>query len=811
MSSARSLDPKLASLIDQLRSRIRRYVAWDALLAALVIVLAGFWIGLALDYLPVKLGGTEMPRSARMLLLIAIAALLLFVVSRLLIGRLTRPLPDDSLALLIERKHPSLGGRLVTAVQLTRPGRQGDSHDDRLLGRVHREAVTGADDVDLGSVFQWRPLLRKIGLLLPLALAALLLLVISPQTAWTAASRLMLFSDQPWPRRASLEMVGVELPRITAGEQDDAEPLFVEFDGTTVRLPRGSDPVLRIRAKADDDAIVPDVCTAYYQTDAGTRGQANLRRVGRQRDGYQAFLLDGPPLAGLSESMSISIRGLDDRLDGYRIEAVTPPAVMQLDVQIRYPDYLRGDLPQGEQVIDRDTPYQAGLRIREGSRVRVTAHASSPIGAIDHQVTQSGQVVPGIAPRIVDDAMSASLSIDHFDEATTVKLVPISDDGISAQAPYRYFFGVIRDQPPEVSLKLPGIGSAVTPIARLPIAVQATDDYGIDQSTVDLVVSSPEASGTPNEPLSVFRPTPDRDGRSEGAIDLRDLADQGTIETLQPGGSISVYAEATDAYDLDGRHVSQSEMFRLQIVTPEDLLALLERRELGLRARLEQTIDETQTLRDGLARLEMPGEPVSGTSEDSDEQASPDRQRQILRLRIQQAALQASKSSEELNGIVAALGDLLEEMVNNRVDSVDRRERIGQSVRDPLRSVVDNEMQRLSARIAELMLAAEAKDDAADAPNSNNETTQPESSDDAAADSIAGSVPSGRQAVQARQAAVLAADQALLQLSAILEKMLDLESYNEILDMVRGLIDDQEQLLEETKEQQKARIKSFFD
>jgi hypothetical protein len=51
----------------------------------------------------------------------------------------------------------------------------------------------------------------------------------------------------------------------------------------------------------------------------------------------------------------------------------------------------------------------------------------------------------------------------------------------------------------------------------------------------------------------------------------------------------------------------------------------------------------------------------------------------------------------------------------------------------------------------------------------------------------------------------------ILQLTAILDKMLDLESYNEILDMVRELIDNQDDLIDETKKEQKRRVLDLFE
>jgi len=504
-------------------------------------------------------------------------------------------------------------------------------------------------------------------------------------------------------------------------------------------------------------------------------------------------VLDGPPLAGLSESMTISVHGLDDRLEDFRIEAVEPPAITRFDVKVRYPDYLRDGLPTESSVDDLSMDYQSGVRIREGSRVTLSARSSVALGEVDFAIEASGNSLADVTPQLVDDGMIAEFRLNDFGAATTLKVVPIDRDGISAQAPYRYFFSVIRDQPPEVKLRLQGIGSAVTPIANLPMRVTATDDYGIVSTGVELAVSGLPGENAEAEvtELSVWSPDLDRDGEAQGGIDLLALTEQEKLPELQPGGSINVFAEAADGFDLSDPHSARSEVFRLEIVTADQLLALLERRELGLRSRLEQTIDETRSLREAISRLDVevpdfdaetapPADSRDDPTAEADEtgtQGDADRQRQILRLRVQQAGLQAAKTSEELNGIVAALADLLQEMVNNRVDSVDRRERIGANVRDPLVRVIDGDLTKLRDQIR----------------------------------SLEEEIGSDEQAELTQKDAVATADEVLLQLTAVLEKMLDLESFNEILDLVRGLIGDQEELLEETKEEQKKRIKDFFE
>ncbi|WP_164102811.1 polyketide synthase [Candidatus Laterigemmans baculatus] len=792
--TARStLDPKLRSLLARLRSRIRRYIVLDSVLAALAVVLVVFWVGLLVDWGPVKLGGTEMPRSARIVLLVIAGGLLLLIAGRLLVGRLARALPDESLALLLERHHPQLGGRLITSVQLHRPRQAGDVYAPALLDRVHREAIQAADDVDSGRVFRWRPIYSKAALVVPLLIGAVALAIASPATFGQAASRLLLISDRPWPRQAELQMVGVEVPLVTPTDQPrraESEAVrLLQFEDKSVRVARGGAATLRIRARAEG-AVVPEVCTVYYRTAGGIRGQSNMRRVGRVRDGYQAFALDGPPLAGISEDLTLSVRGLDDRLDDYHVEVVDPPTITALEIQAHYPPYLRD--PAAGDSADLVTAYQPGLRIREGTAVTMVGRTSEPVAVVEAAVTSGDQPAEFVPVDVAADGLSFALRMTDVRSPTTVVMVPSDANQISAPSPYRYFLGVVSDAPPEMQLRLRGIGSAVTPEVRLPIEGTATDDYAVEQVRIHVARASEEV-----EPQPTTRAvTTDREGRFETTMDLRDLAAEGQFPRLEPGGKLNVYGEATDAYDLGDPHITRTDLFHLDVITADDLLATLERRELGLRTRLEQVITETQALRDALDLLRREGWTPSSdaanrqaTSEgvavqvdaateaevgstDGDDVEGVDRTAQLLRLRIQQAGLQADKTSQELTGIAASIDDILLEMVNNRVDSVDRRERIAQGVRDPLNAIVAGPLTQLDRQIDGLL------------PLVERTATGP----------------------AAAAAAVETTEQVLLQLTAVLERMLDLESYNEVLDLVRGLIDNQEKLIEATEREQTRKL-----
>jgi hypothetical protein len=62
-----------------------------------------------------------------------------------------------------------------------------------------------------------------------------------------------------------------------------------------------------------------------------------------------------------------------------------------------------------------------------------------------------------------------------------------------------------------------------------------------------------------------------------------------------------------------------------------------------------------------------------------------------------------------------------------------------------------------------------------------------------------------------RAALVAQADQVLARLQAILDKMIELESYNEVLELLRGVIRTQEEIRAETLERQKRRAREALE
>ena len=73
---------EIVRLLSALRWRIRTYVWIEGLSVAMVWVGLTFWAGLAVDYLPVLLGASELPKAARAASLIFIAIVLAVILYR---------------------------------------------------------------------------------------------------------------------------------------------------------------------------------------------------------------------------------------------------------------------------------------------------------------------------------------------------------------------------------------------------------------------------------------------------------------------------------------------------------------------------------------------------------------------------------------------------------------------------------------------------------------------------------------------------------------------------------------------------------
>lgn len=754
------LAPSIRSALAGLRRRIRVYIWLEAL--SLVVIWLGltFWLALALDYFPVLVWASEMPRAARGVLLAIIAGGLGWLLFRYLLQRVFVPISDRSLAVLLERKFDAFHDSLVTAVELAGGSSASSGLNAQMLAHTHQDAGALVDEVAISRVFNYRPLQRKIALAIFVAATILLFLAFNASAAQLAGERLYLLADTPWPRSAEIEVVGIEIQHAPASEGRAATTQELSFnDHRMLKVGRGANVAVRVRAASHKR--IPDYCTIYYRTADGDRGNVQMKKVGRLKDGYQQYVFEGKPFQGLLADLRFDVMGYDHRLRDFHLEVVDSPALIGTEVACQFPDYMVDEALS--QWLPRTETLTAATQLPLGTELTVHCRANKPLRQITIYDPQSEQTT---TLEVSEESESFTLPPMTLASSVALELTLLDTDGVRSDRPQRLYIPAVRDEAPRVSVKLAGISSLVTPDVALPVTGSIEDDYGIAKSWFDLQIN--------DQPPQQLPFTTARDGTLNHAFDFRELRSQDSRWQLRPTDKLTLVVVGQDKHALAGGPQSGfGDRWELQVVTPDELLASLEARELGLRRRFEQVITELTDTRDELLRAAAePAPPASDNAPQTDANGKIKTEEGLsvsLRTLIAQRALQQSqKSAQELLGIAGSFADIRTELINNRVDTEERKARLKEQIADPLSQIVQQRFPSFDGRLK----ALEAT------PND----------------------------AQVAQLAIDEATELLLDLDTVLQRMLDLETYNELVELVRSLIQEQEQLQSETKKQQAAEL-----
>ncbi len=211
---------------------------------------------------------------------------------------------------------------------------------------------------------------------------------------------------------------------------------------------------------------------------------------------------------------------------------------------------------------------------------------------------------------------------------------------------------------------------------------------------------------------------------------------------LLPGRTVELRMTARDGCPLDGGpHEASSDAWVLDVVEPDVLQAMLEAREVLLRRRLEAAIDDLAKGRDAVAAGD--GDPGDARRRGGDA---------------------AARAAGETTEIAAEVRGIHRELANNGLLTADLDARLLGQITTPLALVATDPLAEAARR------SRGEGDDSAE-----------------------------------RSAVVAAFDDALARMRAVLARMLELESVNEVIERLRGVIRTQEQIREETLRRQRQR------
>lgn len=799
-----SIRSEIADVLRELRSRIRRYVAMEG--TALVVAVAGlaFWISLAADY------GLELSNGVRRVLLVVTAAAIAGAGVWYLLLRLVRDFRNRSLALILERRFPQLNDRLITAVESAGAGVAPDL-TATMLRQTADEAADLARRLQLGEVFNIGPLLRAC------ALAALLVVSIaaiafgSGEVVSTWFRRNILLADEFYRRETDLHVAVLAEP----GERP------MEFREGVYKHPRGGD--LTLQATVLPGMTVPEnVWLTYRNVLQRGGGNDTMTKIGQREFRHR--------LPGLHDSIRLWLSGGDySTREALIVQVVEPPQIDRVTLECLYPEYtgLNARDESSAAPVRQSVPVLGTqVSLPAGTDFLLQASANKPLQSVrvqtdswelwfDRERANFSPVVSGGAERGVAEisgadflaadgrgfrlplvlaagsspAASSSAAPDLPLKLSTDALLRITlhdEDDIVASEPARLAINSIPDQPPRVEVRPKGIGSSVTRQATIPVVGEipddldnsirygVTDDYGIVEARFEYRI---EGAADPSR--SDWQPAPFA-ARPEGRR-------QFTVEErfsilpldLPIGTRLALKVVAVDADNLSGPHVASGAMFNFQIVSDDELLAQIAVKELNIRRRFEQILDELRNTRKDLllarTRLEEPAELKSATpAEGAPSEARPlASAAAAAQTAVERAISGTRKNANETQSIEEEFRDIRDELENNAIpDARPMLERLDQGIIRPLHSINTLDYNDLDDGLVVLL----------------------------------GSLEQSAGAASRFAEPVDRLNLTIDHMEAVLAQMLKLETVNEALQMLRDIIKAQEELQEKTRLERKKKL-----
>jgi hypothetical protein len=820
---AGSNDPAAAvqAVLNQLRRRIRRYVLLHGSALMLIALTGAFWLSLGIDY------WFEPPGRVRQALLLVVLAALVGAFTWYVLLRLVRQFRDRALALVLERRFPELNDRLITAVEQAVGNRKPSGLTAKMLERTGDEAADLVQRLELRDVFAVRPLARAIALAAALLVSVAAYAVTATEVFSTWFHRSVLLADELYRRETELYVVVLAEP----GERQ------VEFQNGLYKHPRGADFTFladvpigkkvpdRVQFSARDlssSRVTSDFLTKIGQQQfrhklAGLHQSIDLTLRGGDYSTavpLRVEVVEPPNIERLSlNSLYPEYTGLN-RLDE-KTQAPQRQSVPVLGAQVA--------LPAGTDFVLEARSSKTLRRFRlQTDRFEIAAERGSAqalISAIARvgAAQQNGNFLPPY-PLLAEDGrtirvpcvltvtpeteMAAAEGQVHLplrlSPDPVLRITLHDDDDIISSEPIRLAINSIPDEPPHVETRLKGIGNSITRQATIPVVGETpdpqdaakvygvTDDYGIADAHFEFKVDATRPATTASDVAPAEVPKADLAAAKYQAVPFSHRPDGGKQFVVDEkfkvlpldlgiGQRLTLKVVAADADSLTGPHVSTGAPHSFQVVSDDELLALVAVKELNIRRRFEQILDEVKNTRKDLllyrSRLD---------------EARLIRTDPQVEIRQQLAALDMAavtlversingirKNANETQSIELEFGDIRDELENNAVPDVKPMlERIDEGIISPLHSINTLDYNNLDDS---LVLLRKVLEEAAD----------PFAHFDESADQL---------------------NRTIERLEAVLAQMLKLETVNEALQMLRDIIKAQEELQERTRQERKKKL-----
>jgi hypothetical protein len=831
--SARPLRPALAGLLAQLKRQIRRYVLLEGTALVLVLLLSTFWLTLGIDWAYFRLTGLELPIWFREG--VGIAGLALVAAGALFwIGlRLFRRFRARALALVLERHFPEMGSRLITAVETAESQQRSDArskgqdtHESALtaamLERTIDEAVRLASSLPIEAVFDRTPLRRALSVAGVLLLSVSALALVEPYALARWGRAFVTRDATYWPRETRLVVKAVVQP----GDR------LREFRDGQLKHPRGVD--LTLLVEAADGTAVPGNVELSYVLDAG-RGAGRIDMAKSHENQFRhtlSGLLDSLSLSvaggdyvsrtplrvevvepprfdrvsldcdyptytaldrdseGKSRRKTVEVEGsqvalpmetsfvfharANKPLVGLRIETDALRISLSRKGGLIARKNVAGELgPEEPLPTPPDGTFLSASGLDATLPFILTARAdpkkSDP--AVPHG---AGVKTPATKPQVVAGPIAGPITLPIAIPADTRLRMELEDaDDILSVEPIRIVINGVVDSPPVITTELRGIGTSITRKATIPVGGSITDDYGVAKAQFEFRLGK-------DQPWRAYPFRNPPAGSTKNYVLQRDESEKTERFAVLPldlkiGQKLSLCVSAEDGDNLNGPHKTRGEEYVFQIVSDEDLLAILYVKEVNLRERFERIIAELETVQKDLidhrgrasASTSNSAAPRSG-KQPAESESFGDLQTDVAVCAVR-SLHQIRKNSVETASVEESFRGLLDELVNNAVHTQQMTDRIKDRILQPLHGANEKDFPAADEALGLFKLEIDGQ----------------------------------RDPIPQMDASIRSVATVIGRLKSALAEMQDLVKFHEAIARLQKLIKDQDQIIDATKQEQK--------
>ncbi len=731
----------VTKLLLQLRKATRRHFVTYGIGVTVICLAIWFWATLFLDKI------FEPSAIFRAIILTVSAVWLIRFVYLNVIVPWICPISDQSMAQLCAKTFPEQSESILTAVTPSDP----EGQNEQLWIQTCRQANNRAEHLlNSGRLFMafnshniWS--VRYKVILLLISIVGLHFYQPTYIPIWY--NRVICLSNQLWPRQAKIWVDGFD--------KSANNPVG------HLKIAKGDDLDLKVWADVSR-TLVPERVVMSYQDPQGYTRSATMVRQGEAASSSGLPLAFTYTLRGVLNSMSIDFRGADAQLKGLIIDVVDSPVIVKAQLKLSYPPYMN----RSERIVPVTSSYQlpfgveAKLILTPNKSIQSVEAISTNIEGKTEKKSVSFIKSSDTSPKI--EAFELNLGSCKAEQTVTISL--LDTDGLKSRKDTAFSFSILPDAVPVLAISAKGLGVACTTNASIPFSGSIVDDYGVTNVQFAYTITRKDAKIAGTIPINKWDNRPLE-------VSVQTVFDSAK-STVQLDDSITLSMEASDGYNLPevrSPNVGQTPQTIVEIVTPQRMRMILEAAELNLRRHFETVFDEVKST----------DELVVGISTESEKKDDTTAVPMAVRiLHADRAVQNARKNMEEFLAEAQAFQGVVDQMINNKIDTPEWKNRLLDGIALPLTQICKTSFVELEKRLLAFRKTMEAGDFAA--------------------------------AASTKKAALAQFDLTIRQLDEVLAKMLQMEDFNEAVELLRSIIKKQEGMESEMKKQQKESLQDLL-